>query len=89
MHVKVDTDSVIGIGVVALQGKNQYASELGITVKRSDTLDDVLVEHLEGLTGNNNLPPDESWMAVRNFFIENPVQLMGVFERQPEKCDKL
>ena len=89
MHVKVDTDSVIGVSVVALRGENQYASELGITVKRSDTLDDVLVEHLEGLAGNDNLPPDESWTAVRNFFVENPVQLMGVFERQPEKRDKL
>ena len=89
MHVKVDMDSVIGVGVVALWGENQYASELGITIKRSDTLDNVLVEHLKQLASNNNLPPDEPRTAVRNFFIENPVQLTGVFERQPEECDKL
>ena len=81
MHVEINAYSVIFVCVVTLGGEHEQTGELRIAIERSDAFDDILVEHLEQLARDNNLPADESGTAVWNFLIEDPIQLSGILER--------
>ena len=76
---------MVGIGVVAFGGKDEEINELGVTIERADTLDDIAIEHLECLARDDDFATDELWAAGREVFVDDFVELARVLEREPKQ----
>ena len=89
MHVKVDTHRVVGVGVVTFGCEDEKSSKVGITVEGPNAGDDVAVEDLKRLSGDDDLPADKSRSLGRKLLVNYFVKLSRVLEREAKKRDKL
>ena len=80
VHIEVDSDGVVCVGVVALRGEHEDPSKLGIPVQSANALDDVAVEDLEGFASDDNLAACEAGTSRRELLVDDVVEFLRVFE---------
>ena len=61
MHVEINSDCVICIGIVTFRYENENVGKFGIAIQCTDALDDIPIEDLECLARYDDLAPNEPW----------------------------
>ena len=89
LHVEVHPYGVICVRIVTLRREDEDTRKFGITVECTDAGNNVSVEDLEGLSGNDDFATSEARTARLNLFIDNLVEFPGVLERETEERDNL